>query len=85
MDELQAGNKATWRNINKLIYADETTLMAESEEELKSFLMRVKEESENTGLKLEKGYVRAVYGHPAYLTSMQNTLSEMLGWINHKL
>ena len=40
---------------------------------------------QQTGLKLEKGYVRAVYGHPAYLTSMQNTLSEMLGWINHKL
>ena len=43
MDELQAGNKATWRNINKLIYADETTLMAESEEELKSLMMKAKE------------------------------------------
>ena len=38
-----------------------------------------------TGSKQEKEYVKAVYGHPAYLTSMQNTLSEMLGWINHKL
>ena len=52
MDELQAGNKATWRNINKLIYADETTLMAESEEELKSLMMKVKGESEKASLKL---------------------------------
>ena len=40
---------------------------------------------QQTGSKLGKDFVRAVYGHPAYLTSMQNTLSEMLGWINHKL
>ena len=42
----------TWRNINNLRYADDTTLMAESEEELKGLLMKVKEESENVGLKL---------------------------------
>ena len=47
MDEAQAGIKIEGRNINNLRYADETTLMAESEEELKSFLMKVKEESEN--------------------------------------
>ena len=52
LDELQAGIKIGGRNINNLRYADDTTLMAESEEELKSLLMRVKEESERAGLKL---------------------------------
>ena len=52
LDEAQAGIKIAERNINNLRYADDTTLMAESEEELKSLLMKVKEESENVGLKL---------------------------------
>ena len=52
LDEAQAGIKIAGRNINKLRYADDTTLMAESEEELKSLLMRLKEESEKVGLKL---------------------------------
>ena len=52
LDELQAGIKIGERNINNLRYADDTTLMAESEEELKSLLMRVKEESERVNLKL---------------------------------
>ena len=52
LDEAQAGNKIAGRNINSLRYADDTILMAESEEELKSLLMKVKEESENVGLKL---------------------------------
>ena len=52
LDELQAGIKIGRRNINNLRYLDDTTLMAESEEKLKSLLMRVKEESERTGLKL---------------------------------
>ena len=52
LDELQAGIKIAGRNINNLRYADDTTLMAENEEELKSFLMKVKEESEKAGLKL---------------------------------
>ena len=52
LDELQAGMKIGGRNTNNLRYADHTTPMAESEEELKSFLMRVKEESEEAGLKL---------------------------------
>ena len=52
LDESQAGIKIARRNINNLRYADDTTLMAESEEELKSFLMRVNEESEKVGLKL---------------------------------
>ena len=51
LDEAQAGVKSVRRNINNIRYADETTLMAESEEELKSLLMKVKEESENAGLK----------------------------------
>ena len=52
LEEAQAGIKIAGRNINNLRYADDTTLMAESEEELKSLLMRVKEESEKVGLKL---------------------------------
>ena len=52
MDEAQAGNKISGRNINNLRYADDTALMAESEEELKSLLMKVNEESEKVGLKL---------------------------------
>ena len=52
LDEAQSGVKIARININNLRYADETTLMAESEEELKSLLMKVKEESENAGLKL---------------------------------
>ena len=50
-DEVQAGIKIAGRNLNNLRYADDTTLMAESEEELKSLLMKVKEESEKAGLK----------------------------------
>ena len=52
LEEAEAGIKIAGRNINSLRYADDTTLMAESEEELKSLLMKVKEESENIGLKL---------------------------------
>ena len=52
MDEAQAGIKIAGRNVNNLRYADDTSLMAESEDELKSFLMKVKEESEKVGLKL---------------------------------
>ena len=52
LDEAQAGIKIARRNINNLRYADDTTLMAETEEELKSLLMKVKEESEKCGLKL---------------------------------
>ena len=52
LDEAQAGNKIAGKNINNLRYADDTTLMAESEEKLKSLMMKVKEESEKVGLKL---------------------------------
>ena len=64
LEETQAGIKISGRNINNLRYADDTTLMAESEEELKSLLMKVKEESEKTGLKLniQKTKIMA-FGH----------------------
>ena len=52
LDEAQAGIKIAWRNINNLLYSDETTLMEESKEDLKSLLMKVKEETEKAGLKL---------------------------------
>ena len=52
LEEAQAGIKIAWRNINNLRYADDTTLIAESEQALKSFLMKVKEESEKVGLNL---------------------------------
>ena len=52
LEESQSGIKIAWRNINNIRYADDTTLMAESEEELKSLLMKVKEESEKVGLML---------------------------------
>ena len=59
MDEAQAGIKIAGRNINNLRYADDTTLMIESEEELKSLLMKVKEESEKVGLKLNIKILRS--------------------------
>ena len=62
LEETQAGIKIAGRNINNLRYADDTTLMAESEEELKSFLVRVKEESEKACLKLSIKKLRS--GHP---------------------
>ena len=54
LDEAQAGIKIAGRNVNNLRYTDDTTFMAESEEKLKSLLMKVKEESEKVGLKLKK-------------------------------
>ena len=69
LDESQAGIKIPRRNINKLRYADDTTLMAESEEELKSLLMRVKEESEKTGLKLNSQKTKIIASSP--ITSWQ--------------
>ena len=69
LDEAQAGIKIAGRNINSLRYADDTTLMADSEEELKSLLMRVKEESEKTDLKLNIQKAKIVASGP--LTSRQ--------------
>ena len=67
--EAQAGIKIAGRNINKLIYADDTTLTAESEEELKSLLMKVKEESEKVGLKLSIQKTKIMASSP--ITSWQ--------------
>ena len=65
LDEAQAVIKIAGRNISNLRYADDTTLMAESEEELKSLLMKVKEESEKAGLKLDiqKNEVHGIHSH----------------------
>ena len=68
-DEAQAGIKIAGRNINNLRNADDTTLMAESEEELKSLLMKVKEESENVGLKLNIQKTKIMASDP--ITSWQ--------------
>ena len=69
LDEAQAGIKTSRRNINNLRYAHNTTLMAESEEELKSLLMKVKEESENTGLELNIQKMKIMASGP--ITSWQ--------------
>ena len=69
LDEAQAGVKIVGRNINNLKYADATTLMAESEEELKSLLMKVKEESEKVGLKLNIQKTKIMASGP--ITSQQ--------------
>ena len=64
LDEAQAGIKIAGRNINSLRYADDTTLTAENEEELKSLLMKVKEESENVGLKLNIQKIKIMASGP---------------------
>ena len=69
LDEAQAGIKIAGKNINKLRYADDTTLIAESEEELKSLLMKVKEESETVGLKLNIQKTKVMASGP--ITSWQ--------------
>ena len=69
LEEAQAGIKIAGRNINNLRYADDTTLMAESEEELKSLLMKVKEESENIDLKLNIQKMKIMASGP--ITSWQ--------------
>ena len=69
LDEAQAGIKIARRNINNLRYADDTTLMVESEEELKSLLMKVKEESEKVGLKLNIQKTKIMASSP--ITSWQ--------------
>ena len=69
LDEAQAGIKIPGRNINNLRYADDTTIMAESEEELKSLLMKVKEESEKLGLKVDIQKTKIMSSSP--ITSWQ--------------
>ena len=75
LDEAQAGIKIAGRNINNLRYANDTTLMAESEEELKSLLMKVKEESEKVGLKLNFQKMKVMASDP--ITSWQTEKETM--------
>ena len=79
LDEAQAGIKAAGRNINNLRYVDDTTLMAESEEELKSFLMKVKEESEKVGLKPNNQKIQVMASGP--ITSKQIYLETVADFI----
>ena len=84
LDEAQAGIKIARRNINNLRYADDTTLMAESKEELKSLLMKVKEESEKVGLKLNIQKIKIMASGP--ITSWQidgesmETVTDIIFW-----
>ena len=84
LEEAQAGIKIAGKNINNLRYADDTTLMAESEEELKSLLTKVKEESENVGLKLNIQKTKIVASGP--ITSWEidgetvETVSDFIFW-----
>ena len=84
LEETQAGIKIAGRNINNLRYADDTTLMAESEEELKSLLMKVKEESEKVGLKLNIQKTKIMASGP--ITSWEidgetvETVSDFIFW-----
>ena len=76
MEEAQAGIKIARRNINDLRYADDTTLMAESEEELKSLLMKVKEESEKVGLKLTIQKTKIMASGPVTLWQIDGEIVE---------
>ena len=89
LDEVQAGIKITGKNIKNLRYADDTTLMAESEEELKSLLMKVKEESEKVGLKLNIQKTKIIASSP--ITSWQidgetvETVADFIFWAPESL
>ena len=88
LDEAQAGIKIVERNINNLRYADDTTLMAESEQELKSLLMKVKEESEKVGLKLNTRKIKIMASSPItswqiYEETMETVTDYFLGPQNH--
>ena len=80
MEEAQAGIKISRRNINNLRYADDTTLMAESEEELKSLLMKVKEESEKVGLKLNIQKMKIMAFGPITSWEIDGETVETLFW-----
>ena len=85
LDEAQAGIKIPRRNINNLRYADDTTHMAESKEELKSLLMKVKEEREKVGLKLNIQTTKIVASSPITLWQMdgETVILDFLGLQNH--
>ena len=81
LDEAQAEIKIAGRNINNLGYADDTTLMAESEEELKSLLMKVKEESEKAGLKLNIQKTNIMASSPITLWEIDETVETVSDFI----
>ena len=88
LDEAQAGIKTAGRNLNNLRYADDTTFMAESEEELKSLLMKVKEESEKVGLKLNIQKTKSMASGP--ITSRQKDgetmeIETLFSWVPKSL
>ena len=89
LEEAQAGIKIAGRNLNNLRYADDTILMAESEEELKSLLMKVKEESEKVGLKLNIQKTKIISFSP--ITSWQidgetmETVTDFISWVPKSL
>ena len=78
LEEAQAGIKIAGRNINNLRYADDTTFMAESEEELKSLLMKVKEESEKVGLKLNIQKTKIMASGPITSWETVETVSDFI-------
>ena len=84
LEETQAGIKIARRNINDLRYADDTTLMAESEEELKSLLMKVKDESEKVGLKLNIQKTKIMASNPITLWQIDGetveTVADFIFW-----
>ena len=86
LEEAQAGIRIAWRTINNLRYADGTILMVESEEELKSLLMKVKEESEKVGLKLniQKTKIIGIWRHhfiqESGIFKMGFNMHEVMGW-----
>ena len=78
LDEAQAGIKSAKRNVNNFRYADDTTLMVESEEELKSLLMKVKEESEKVDLKLNIQKTKIMASGPIQFSSVQSLIRVQL-------
>ena len=89
LEEAQAGIKIAGRNINNFRYADDTTLMAESEEELKSLLMKVKEESEKVGLKLNIQKMQIMASGPTTSCEIDGetveTVSDFIFWVPKSL
>ena len=88
LEEAQAGIKIARRNINNLGYADDTTIMAETEEELKGFLMKLKKESENVGLKLNILKTQIMTSNPITSWQIDGEITEtvrlyFLGFQNH--
>ena len=85
LDEAQAGIKIAGRNVNNLRYADDTTLMAESEEELKTLMMKVKEESEKVDLKLNIQKTKIMVSGPitSWQTDGETVTDYFLGLQNH--